>query len=77
VPGGAELWQLRKGVHGRLKVQHQTALEPDGERAIDDQLAEAVAILRAEVFPTRPGTQCERCDFRMMCPALNSRTVLS
>jgi superfamily I DNA/RNA helicase/RecB family exonuclease len=77
VPGGAELWQLRREVRGRLKVQRQDPLEPGGERVVDQQLADAAAILRAEVFPTRPGAQCERCDFRLMCPALNSQTVLS
>ena len=77
VPGGAELWQLRKDVRGTLKVQRQEALEPGGERPIDDQVESAVELIRAEVFPTRPGAQCERCDFRLMCPALNSQTVLS
>jgi RecB family exonuclease len=77
VPGGAELWQLRKDVRGTLKVQRQQPLEPGGDRPVDQQLADAAAIVRAEVFPTRPGAQCERCDFRLMCPALNSQTVLS
>jgi superfamily I DNA/RNA helicase/RecB family exonuclease len=77
VPGGAELWQLRKEARGTLKVQHQPPLETGGDRPIEQQLTEAVEIIRAEVFPTRPGQQCERCDFRMMCPALNSQTVLS
>ena len=77
VPGGAELWQLRKEARGSLKVQRQEPLEPDGERLIEQQLGEAAAIIRAEVFPTRPGQQCERCDFALMCPAQSSRTVLS
>jgi superfamily I DNA/RNA helicase/RecB family exonuclease len=77
VPGGAELWQLRKETRGALKVQRQEPLEPGDERPIELQLAEAVAVIRAEEFPTKPGQQCERCDFRLMCPALNSQTVLS
>jgi superfamily I DNA/RNA helicase/RecB family exonuclease len=77
VPGGAELWQLRKEARGTLKVQRQEPLEPGDARPIEQQLSEAAAIIRAEVFPTRPGQQCERCDFRLMCPALNSQTVLS
>jgi superfamily I DNA/RNA helicase/RecB family exonuclease len=77
VPGGAELWQLRKETRGNLKVQRQDPLEPDGDRPIEEQLGEAAAIIRSEVFPTRPGQQCERCDFRLMCPAQNSQTVLS
>jgi len=77
VPGGAELWQLRKDKAGALKVQRQEPLEPGSEREIERQLADAAAVIRAESFPTRPGQQCERCDFRLMCPALNSQTVLS
>jgi len=76
-PGGAELWQLRKDTRGLLKVQRQEALEPGVERPIEQQLTEAAEIIRSEVFPTRPGQQCDRCDFRLMCPALNSQTVLS
>jgi superfamily I DNA/RNA helicase/RecB family exonuclease len=77
VPGGAELWQLRKDVRGALKVQRQDSLEPGPERPIEQQLGEAAEIIRSEVFPTRPGQQCERCDFRLMCPAQSSHTVLS
>ena len=77
VPGGAELWQLRKEARGTLKVQRQEPLETDGERPIEQQLVEAAAVIRAEVFPTKPGQQCERCDFKLMCPAQSSQTVLS
>ena len=76
-PGGAELWQLRKETRGALKVQRQEPLEADGERVIEQQLVEAVSIIRNEVFPTKPGQQCERCDFKLMCPAQSSQTVLS
>jgi RecB family exonuclease len=76
-PGGAELWQLRKESRGLLKVQRQPPLEPGPDRPIEQQLSAAAEIIRSEVFPTRPGAQCERCDFRLMCPALNSQTVLS
>ena len=77
VPGGAELWQLRKESRGLLKVQRQDPLEPGPGRPVEEQLGEAAAIIRGEVFPTRPGQQCERCDFRSMCPAQISHTVLS
>ena len=77
VPGGAELWQLRKETRGALKVQRQEPLQPGEDRPIEQQLVEAAAVIRAEVFPTRPGQQCERCDFALMCPAVSSHTVLS
>jgi hypothetical protein len=44
---------------------------------IEEQLVAAAAVIRSEVFPTKPGQQCERCDFRLMCPAQTSHTVLS
>jgi superfamily I DNA/RNA helicase/RecB family exonuclease len=75
VPGGAELWQLRKETRKQLKIQRQEPLG-DGERAIEEQLAEAVAVVRGEEFPTRPGGHCDRCTFRLMCPAQSSGTVL-
>jgi RecB family exonuclease len=77
--GGAELWQLRKEVRNALKVQRQAPQEPDpdGVRTIERQLMTAVARLRDEEFPARPGEQCGHCDFVVMCPAHHSGTVLS
>jgi len=77
VPGGAELWQLRHETRAQLKVQAQEPLEAAGERVVEEQLAAAVAIIRSEEFPTRPGSHCERCDFALMCPAQQAATVLS
>ncbi|MEJ7831514.1 MAG: ATP-dependent DNA helicase [Nocardioides sp.] len=78
VPGGAELWQLRKQVRGQLKVQQQQPLPAEGERLIETQLMEAVGLIRAEHFPTKPEkAMCERCDFRPMCPAWNSQGIVS
>jgi superfamily I DNA/RNA helicase/RecB family exonuclease len=77
--GGAELWQLRKDVRGVLKVQRQDPQQSgeDGVRTIERQLSTAVARLRDEEFPARPGEQCGHCDFVVMCPAHHSGTVLS
>jgi RecB family exonuclease len=79
VPGGAELWQLRHQAYGKLKVQPQAPQEPDddGQRPVERQLADAVAVVRDESFPTRPGDHCKRCDFATMCPAQVSGTVLT
>jgi RecB family exonuclease len=77
--GGAELWQLRQEVRSKLRVQRQEPQEPDedGVRPIERQLMTAVARLRDEEFPARPGEQCRHCDFVVMCPAHHSGTVLS
>lgn len=79
-PGGAELWQLRKESRGLLKVQAQDPLPSGGEepRLIDEQIRTAVELVREEAFPTRPEKQqCDRCDFRPMCPSWNSQGVVS
>ncbi len=78
-PGGAELWQLRKGPYGKLKVQRQEVQQPDseGHRPIELQLMSAAAAIRNEEFPARPGTYCDRCDFAALCPAQTAGTVLS
>ncbi len=82
VPGGAELWQLRKSVRGGLKVQRQDPLEQadpgDDERPIERRLRQAVEMVRSERFPALPDkSKCERCDFRAQCPAWNSEGVIS
>ena len=77
--GGAELWQLRKEAYRKLKVQRQEPQEPDadGVRPIERQLMTAVAALRDERFPARPGSHCQHCEFVRLCPAKTSGTVLS
>ncbi|TIC81271.1 ATP-dependent helicase [Nocardioides sp. GY 10113] len=79
-PGGAELWQLRRGVRGKLKVQRQEPLEPaaDGEeRPIEARLRAAAEIIRAEEFPAHyDKSTCQRCAFRVQCPAWNSDPVI-
>ena len=49
---------------------------PDGRTPVQEQLAEAVAAIRAERFEARPGSHCERCAFRALCPTQVSGTVL-
>ncbi len=78
VPGGAELWQLRRELRAGLKVQPQQPLVVGGARPVEEQLASAAAQIRAEVFWTRPQREvCQRCDFETMCPAKSSGTVMS
>ncbi|MCW2819182.1 MAG: ATP-dependent helicase [Marmoricola sp.] len=77
--GGAELWQLRKDVRGRLKVQAQPPQEPDGTGVlpVQLQLTQAAAALRQESFPAQPSSRCDRCQFVPLCPAHVSGSVLS
>jgi RecB family exonuclease len=76
-PGGAELWQLRKGKE--LKVQTQSPQDPgeSGRLPVEEQLMEAVRTVRSESLEVRPGKVCEHCDFQLLCPAQQSGTVLS
>jgi ATP-dependent exoDNAse (exonuclease V) beta subunit len=76
--GGAELWQLRQESRTGLKVQEQAPQQPgaDGRAPVEEQLAAAVAAIRAERFEARPGGHCERCSFRALCPTQVSGTVL-
>ena len=77
--GGAELWQLRRSVRGRLKVQTQEPQPPDDEgvTTVERQLMEAARIVRSEQFAARPGSHCDHCQFVTLCPAQTSGTVLS
>lgn len=77
--GGAELWQLRKPVRGKLNVQRQEPQQPDeeGVRPIERQLTDAATRLRTEDFPARPGGHCDRCEFARFCPAQSAGTVIS
>ena len=67
VPGGAELVMLRlddKG--GGPKVPQQPALS---EPWVHDLLEKAVVRVLAESFPPTPQERCDRCAFRVCCPA--------
>ena len=69
VPGGAELVMLRlddKG--GGPKVPQQPAL-PDGRTWVEDLLEKAVIRVLGESFPPTPQERCDRCAFRVACPA--------
>lgn len=78
-PGGADLVHLRVPAgtrnQGMPKTQHQEALGEHG--AIDEQLAEAVQIIRDERFDAIEGDHCNRCAFQSSCSvrALGERVV--
>jgi RecB family exonuclease len=78
-PGGAELIQLRRSVRGSVKVQTQDPQQPgdDGATAVERQLMEAAAAVRAEEFEARPGEHCRRCSFQALCPVKGAGTVLT
>lgn len=77
--GGAELVQLRVPTGDVAKVQHQGALErdEDGRLWIEERVRDAVRRLREEDFAATPGEHCKYCDFKALCPAQVSGTVLS
>ena len=66
-PGGAELVQLRKQAHGKVKVQPQPAL--GDEEWVTQLVATVAGAIRREEFPARPNDMCDRCAFRSSCPA--------
>ena len=78
-PGGAELWQLRQELSSGMRVQAQPPQlrDDDGTRPVERQLMAAVARLRDERFPARPGAHCTYCEFNRFCPTQTSGTVLS
>jgi RecB family exonuclease len=70
--GGAELVHLRLDAAGAPKVQPQALLAPDegADRTwVEDLLDGAAGQVRQEQFAPRPGDQCQRCEFRRLCPA--------
>ncbi len=81
VPGGAELWQLRRDVRGVLKVQSQaplTSAGPEaGEREVEQQLMTVASAIADERFDARPGKHCDHCGFHALCPTKVAGTVLS
>jgi RecB family exonuclease len=69
VPGGAELVMLRlEDSSGGPKVPQQPAL-PEGRTWIEDLLEKAVVRVLHESFPPTPQERCDRCAFRVACPA--------
>ncbi|MCU1622795.1 MAG: UvrD/REP helicase [Frankiales bacterium] len=78
VPGGAELVMLRlddKG--GGPKVPKQAAL-PAGPTWVEQLIEKAVVRVLGESFPPTPQERCDRCAFRVACPAQpDGRQVVS
>ncbi|MCW2672789.1 MAG: UvrD/REP helicase, partial [Frankiales bacterium] len=69
VPGGAELVMLRlDDKDGGPKVPQQPAL-PDGRTWVEELLEKAVVRVLGESFPPTPQERCDRCAFRVACPA--------
>ena len=67
VPGGAELVMLRlDDSGGGPKVPQQPALTGEW---VDDLVDKAVTRVVAESFPPTPTDRCDRCAFRVACPA--------
>ncbi|MFC6154499.1 ATP-dependent helicase [Nocardioides yefusunii] len=77
--GGAELWQLRASKKDVPKVQAQAKQEPDPEGWVlaERQLAETAQTIRAEDFAAVPGSHCDFCTFRSLCPARTTSGVIS
>jgi RecB family exonuclease len=68
--GGAALVQLRvdaSGDPGRPRIQEQPALG-DGAWLADD-IAAAIARVRAEDFPAIISSECRTCPYAVACPA--------
>ena len=68
--GGAALVQLRSdasGDPGRPRIQEQSAL---GDSAwLIDEIAAAIARVRAEDFPAVISSDCRTCPYAVACPA--------
>ena len=69
VPGGAELVMLRlEDKAGGPKVPQQAPL-PAGRTWVEELLEQAVVRVVGESFPPTPQERCDRCAFRVACPA--------
>ena len=69
---GAALVQLRVDASrspGRPRVQEQSALDDRVDPWIVDEMAAAVARVRAEDFPAVPSGDCRTCPYVSACPA--------
>ncbi|MEZ5115100.1 MAG: ATP-dependent DNA helicase [Candidatus Nanopelagicales bacterium] len=70
---GASLVQLRLDAgagSSTPKVQSQPALDDAAEGAdwVEEALGRAAVLVLAEDFAALPGPQCDRCEFRRVCP---------
>jgi hypothetical protein len=62
---------------GGPRVPQQPAL-PEGRTWIEDLLEKAVLRVLGESFPPTPQDRCDRCAFRVACPAQpDGRQVVS
>ena len=69
VPGGAELVMLRlDDKDGGPKVPQQPALA-EGRTWVEELLEKAVVRVLGESFPPTPQERCDRCAFKVACPA--------
>ncbi len=78
--GGAELVQLGMlDDSATAAVQRQDAPPPDGveRRALQENLAAAAGLLRAESFPAVAGAHCRDCSFVPICPVKSAGSVTS
>ena len=69
---GATLVQLRvdaSGSPGHPRVQGQSALDDRDDDWIVDEMAAALARVRAEDFPAVPSGDCRTCPYVSACPA--------
>jgi hypothetical protein len=67
---GAELVWLRKERRGGLpQVQRQEPLPYGDGTWVHATLAAAATSIRRESYPARPDDDCDRCPFRLACPA--------
>lgn len=69
---GAALVQLRVDASrspGRPRVQEQSAWDDRDDPWIVDEMAAAVARVRAEDFPAVPSGDCRTCPYVSACPA--------
>lgn len=76
-PAGAELVQLRQESRGAVKVQQQTALDPDAPFFAVEQLRRSVRTLTDEqVAATEATGGCGYCPFTRVCPAHDAGTSI-
>ena len=68
---GGELWQLRATTGDAVRVQRQSA-HADHAEVLGQMGAARLAILN-ESFPAVPERQrCDRCAYRIACPAVSA-----
>jgi superfamily I DNA/RNA helicase/RecB family exonuclease len=80
VAGGAELVQLGlEDGSDRAVVQAQDPQDDSGEQRtqLREQLGDAAAMLRSEVFPAVSGQHCRDCGFVPICPVKGAGAVIA